>query len=39
MMSLHHAVSREAYLRDVAECVTTVRGSNSKTAATEVTYA
>jgi hypothetical protein len=38
MMSLHHAVSREAYVRDVAACIAAIRKSGTTTAPTEVTY-
>ena len=38
MMSLHHEASREAFVRDVAECVATVRG-HSGVARTDASYA
>ena len=38
MLSLHHEASREAYVRDVAECVAAVR-RQSNVAPTDATYA
>jgi sphinganine-1-phosphate aldolase len=39
MLSMHHAASREAYLKDAARCVDIVRRGNAKTGTTEANYA
>jgi hypothetical protein len=38
MLSLHHGPAREAYLRDVADCVALVRAGGTEAKASSANY-